>query len=89
MTLTFSEPGDFVAYNTAVKWLDDRGYSVGSMQRDDPIGIVLGPCDIGKWRNLSPDDKASLDGKITGSKRSGPVTVFLKHEPKETHAIPR
>lgn len=73
----FEQVGDFAAYHAACKWLDDNGYSHGSMQRDDPIGIMRGDYSIAKWRNLSPKEVSALHGRITGDKRNGPVTVTI------------
>ena len=71
------EGGDFEAYNEAEAFCMGRGFSVGSMQRGDPVGIVSGDCYISKWRNMTSADKKRLDGAIIGdSKRDGPVTVF-------------
>ena len=73
----FNERGDFQAFYAATKWLNELGYSYGSMQRDSPIGIKKGKYIISKWRNLSLKDIANLDGVITGEKRNGPVAVTL------------
>lgn len=77
----FEEKGDFAAYNAAEKWLTDQGYSVGSMQREAPVGFKKGDYSIAKWRNLDNEDKALLDGVIEGeSKREGPITVTFYKE---------
>ena len=79
MRRVFDQTGDFEAYNAACSWLKEQGYSVGRMQREEPIGVKKGDWDIAKWRNLSQVDIAGLDGTITGdSKRTGPITVELK-----------
>lgn len=75
---TFSESGDFAAFDAACSWLSSLGYSIGSMQRGDPIGVVRGDCSIAKWRNLTAADRLVLDGIIEGDKRNGPVTVTLR-----------
>ncbi len=77
--MVFDDAGEFVAFGKAVAWLKERGYSVGSMQREAPIGVMYGDVSIAKWRNLSASEIAALDGTITGeSKRNGPVTISLK-----------
>jgi len=70
--ITFSQTGDFEAMHAAEQWCADNGYSVGSMQRDDPRGLLKGDCDISKWRNLSAVDRFELDGTMS------PVVIELK-----------
>lgn len=78
MKLTFTGNGKpFSANNQAEQWLDDNGYSFGYMQGSDPRGIVIGNATIQKWRNLSREDKARLDGQMTGNGRNGPVYVEI------------
>lgn len=67
----------FEAFRTAEEFLANRGFSVGSMQRDDPIGVMYGDCSIAKWRNLSAMERIGLHGVIQGNKRFGPVTVVI------------
>ncbi|MDE2472266.1 MAG: hypothetical protein KGL35_26920 [Bradyrhizobium sp.] len=55
---------DWSGLHAAESWLKSMGYSVGSMQRGAPIGIVKGPATIGKWRNLTAAEKKQLDGCI-------------------------
>lgn len=76
----FNESGDFAALNAAQKWCRDNGISYGSLQRDDPVGLMVGDYDIAKWRNLSATDRAELDGTLTGDKRNGPVLIELTPE---------
>lgn len=76
----FDQPGDFVAFDAAREWVQSLGYSVGSMQRDEPIGLMAGRWSISKWRSLSAKERDELDGTITGNKRNGPVTVMLKRD---------
>lgn len=73
----FDSPGEWKAFEDAVCWLKEAGFSVGRMQRGSPIGVLFGEYDIQKWRNLSKTDRANLDGKIIGYCREGPVTVRL------------
>lgn len=77
MRKTFKADGDFKAFYAAENWLRENGYSTGSMERDEPIGIAKGDCYISKWRNLG-EDKDLLDGVIArGDKRNGDVTVII------------
>ena len=77
VSITFDKLGDFVSMNLAEDTLRKAGFSIGSMQRDEPIGIMFGACAISKWRNLSQRERDELHGQITGDKRNGPVTVTL------------
>lgn len=87
MKQTFTETEDFKAINEAQRMLKDNGFSYGSMQRDEPIGIMYGDYDIAKWRNLSSVDRAQLHGTITGNKRNGPVVVeIFPSSPKQLEA---
>ena len=77
-TITFHDTGDFAAVRAAESWLSERGYSWGAMQQGAPSAIYKGRHLIGKWRNLSPGDRANADGQMTGDMRNGPVTITLK-----------
>ena len=81
MTKVFNETGDFAAFYAASSWLRENGYSFGSMQRENPIGIMKGDWYISKWTNMSSDEIRQLDGRIIGDMRNGPVTVTIK-DPK-------
>jgi len=72
----------FEAYADAEEFLKEHGYSVGSMQRHEPIGVAKGDADISKWRNLGRDVKM-LDGVlVSDSFRESGVTLYLSEEPK-------
>lgn len=74
---TFQRSDDaFAAISAAESFCKARGFSVGTMQRDAPMGLKHGDFNIQKWRNLDREDRARLDGAIVGEKRHGPVTVF-------------
>ena len=77
-TIVFDQTGDFAATYAAEEWCKENGYSVGTMQRGDPRGILKGDFDIQKWRNLNAKDRAELDGTLTGDGRNGPVTIRIK-----------
>ncbi len=79
-TVVFTQSEDFAAFHAAEAYCQERGYSVGRMCRDSPIGLKLGEWNIQKWYNLSHDNRTQLDGLITGDKRNGPVTVWLARE---------
>lgn len=73
--IIFSETGDFAACRAAEQWCAVRGLSVGRMQAGSPRGLLRGNYDIQKWRNLDRDDRRALHGLMTGSMRTGPITV--------------
>jgi hypothetical protein len=77
MIRSFDQQGDFSACAAATQWLHEGGYSVGIMQGPAPRGIMRGDVLIAKWRNLSPRERATLDGQMTGDMRNGPVTVEI------------
>lgn len=79
ITMTFADPGDFAAMRAAEQWCADNGYSVGCMQGYSPRGLLRGDWSISKWRNLTKQQRAELDGQMTGDMRGGPVTVKV-HE---------
>lgn len=45
-------------------WTREHGLSLGRLQRDDPQGILIEDADVQKWRLLSEDDRAALDGIV-------------------------
>jgi len=75
--IIFKANGDFGAYYAACDWLKENGYSYGSMQRHDPVGVVKGDYHIAKWRNLSKSDIEALDGTMHPC-RGGDCVVRLK-----------
>jgi len=76
---TFNASGDFAANNDAEHFLQVAGFSVGSMQRGAPRGIMFGDCDISKWRNLREIEIQSLHGEMRAHRtfREGPITVVI------------
>ena len=56
----------FGSIHDAEKYLEDRGYMIGSMQSTSPIGFAdQGKYRyISKWRNIPKADEAQLDGVI-------------------------
>lgn len=84
-SFSFSSADDFEAYNNALAQLEAMGVSVGSMQRNSPIGLAFGDYSISKWSYLGEDLK-ELDGVMVatdGSFRNGSITVFLTDKPEE------
>lgn len=50
--------------HSAEKWLEDNGFSVGPMQRGEPIGFVQGRFGVPKWLSLNLSERDQLDGDI-------------------------
>ncbi len=47
-TKVFADDATFAAHHAAKDWLEARGYSVGRMCGDLPIGVLRGEFDIQK-----------------------------------------
>lgn len=62
----FSGNGEkFSGTYEAEAWLEINGYSVGAMARHEPRGVMKGVgIFIGKWRNLSEEERQALDGRL-------------------------
>jgi hypothetical protein len=84
-SITFEGTEDFEAINKAEAFLKSAGFSYGSMQRGEPIGIMFGDFLISKWRNMTAAERHSLHGQITAdtSFRSGPVHIDLYDDAPE------
>jgi len=68
----------FDAINQAREWLRAKGYNIGSMSGDEPIGLSKRYKMISKWYNLSTEDRALLDGVLESEDfRNGKVTLKL------------
>lgn len=79
-TKEFQGTGSFQAIWAAEKWLKERGYSHGSMDSDNPMGVKFGDCLIRKWTNMRVSERRQMDGTIESKDfRSGPVVVKLKN----------
>ena len=75
---TFTGEDDFEASRKAEAWCEARGLSVGTMDRFDMRGILLGDFQISKWHNLNHAHRMALHGVMSGDMRRGPVHVDLK-----------
>lgn len=70
---------NFPNEETAQQALADAGFSLGSLQRSDPRGIMYGDFNVQKWRNLSKRDVDNLHGVYQRSQGPGsPVRITLK-----------
>lgn len=72
---------DFEALYLAQDWADENGYTVGSLERNQPIGIALDSEYVSKWRNLG-QDKLLLDGVILcdefGTRHARRITIYYQ-----------
>lgn len=80
-SITFTRDGDFAALYAAQNWCDENGISYGSLCGDAPVGLLYGDWAIAKWRNLTPAERAQLDGRMEGDFRHGPVTIRISPKP--------
>ena len=78
----FDQKGTFEALHAAQRWLRERGYSYGSTCACCPVGVLHGDYLIAKWRNLTRQERAELDGALDGDFREGPLTLRLKRPPQ-------
>lgn len=87
MVKTFDEPGDFESLYAAERWLAENGYSVGPgcAQSHGKHGILKGEWLIAKWRNLTKQERAELDGVMIAH-RTGIATIRI-YEPNEKKVI--
>lgn len=77
LNIEFSEQVPFSAYSAACAWLDERGFSYGSMSSPFPTAIKKGDIEIARWKNLTDRERADVDGVIEGEFREGPVSIKL------------
>lgn len=72
----------FSAIYKAQRWLKENGYSYGSSCGPMPVAVMRGEYRLPqKWRNMSPKERAFVDGKIESLDfREGSVTVTLRDQ---------
>lgn len=71
-----SVSGTFESVNEAMRILKERGYEIGSMSAQQPIGFAKGFDYIAKWYNLNKSDIKKLDGVlISNDFREGSVKI--------------
>ncbi|MPQ68303.1 MULTISPECIES: hypothetical protein [unclassified Pseudomonas] len=83
-TKIFNQDGTFQALYAAQRWLASNGYSYGPSSAMNPIPVLKGDVCIAKWKNLTREEVAALDGQVTGNLRDGPITVTLNCDPTAT-----
>jgi hypothetical protein len=71
---TYKQTSDFLAHARASADLRKANYSIGSMCWDEPIGFKKGFDYIAKWKNLTYQERAQVDGVLLSNDfRHGPV----------------
>lgn len=78
----FNSIGDWQAFQAAELWVEERHYNRGPlMHHGHPVGIVsVFRKDmefVREWKHLTTQQRASLDGLMTGDFRNGPVRVTI------------
>jgi hypothetical protein len=74
----FKNNGTFESYYAAEKWVKEKGYSRGSTCVFSPVAIIRGPYNLPqKWRNMTMNQRNSVDGVIEGEMREGPVRIVM------------
>lgn len=74
----FTGSHTFDAYWKAEQWCRDNGISYGPMCSHMPTGLMYGNIVIMKYRNLTPKERRTLDGTLTGDFRDGPVILKIR-----------
>jgi hypothetical protein len=70
----------FGATWAAEKWLRENGYSYGPSCIGCPQAIIKGDISIAKWRNLTSDEKRTVDGTLQAA-RDQRAVITLKATP--------
>lgn len=87
-SVTFRGERDFEAHEAACLFLKARGFSVGEMERHNPIGAVLGEAMIGKWSKLDAEERAEIQVVLLADDfRNGPVKALLDQRAPSTARI--
>lgn len=78
----FNSVGEWQAFQAAEIWVEERHYNRGPlMNYGHPIGFVsVFRKDmefVRQWGRLTKEQRASLDGLMTGDFRNGPVKVVI------------
>lgn len=75
----FNKDGDFEAINAAEAYAREKGYSCGSIDGTNPVGVARGECYVGKWHTMLHEHHRNLSGVILSNDfRHGPC-VFVEY----------
>lgn len=88
MKKVFDATSPFEACRDAEEWCEERGISVGQMERAQPRALFDEHCYVGKWSSLSGPERRQMAGTMTGDMRHGPVAIELKGEEDDYPVIP-
>lgn len=79
-----NDDGDFSAWTKCEEFLKKFGFSIGSMERGEPRGVMFGDIDISKWRGLSTAERGQLHGTAVGRRDTDvTLTIVAKTCPKD------
>jgi hypothetical protein len=88
MKKVFDSTLPFEASRDAEEWCNERGISVGQMEREKPRALFREDCHVGKWSSLSGPERRQMDGTMTGDMRHGPVASEMNGEESDYQVIP-
>jgi hypothetical protein len=75
--LIYRQRGDFAAQDAAEAELGRHGFSIGPSETGAPWAVMHGEVKVGKWRNLSPDERSAAHLTLSGNGRHGPLILTL------------
>lgn len=77
--ITFLAEGTFKSYYLASGWCREKGYGIGSMCGDMPIGITKGEYNLTeKWRKMKSKERKILNGvMVSNDFREAQVEVYI------------
>lgn len=75
--VTFTDAGDFKAWDAAVRHVEAVKCSIAPMQKDAAAGVMYGDFAVQKWRNLGPTHRSTLHALVFGDYRNGPLTLRI------------
>jgi len=81
----FNACGTFSAVRKAEEFLEELGYTIGSMERNAPIGFANDEEIeyVSKWNNMTGEEHGTLDGvMLSNDFREGSVDVIFVKAPK-------
>jgi len=78
MKIEFNQLGTFAATYAAEAWCREHSISVGASEQGKPRGLLRGDWVVSKWHNMTQQERAALDGRMTGDMRDGPVFIEIR-----------
>jgi hypothetical protein len=82
--LTFEPSGLFKALSQATIYLEELGYTVAPMCRQEPIGFMYDYDEVAKWKNLTDKERKQVEGVIIPNPefREGGATIMFFTPPR-------